>query len=276
MQSNGRIARMFAQLRARNEAALIPFIFAGDPDLEHTQALALELAQRGADLIELGIPFSDPMADGPANQRAGARGMAGGGTLSAVLGMVSQLRQFTQVPLILFGYANPFLHYGSERLCADAGAAGVDGLLMVDMPPEESGELAQPARAAGLDLIYLLAPTTPLERARRIARAASGFLYYVSVTGVTGARTEVAADLAQHIQALRQVTELPLGVGFGISTPAQAAQVASYADAVIVGSVLSQLIEACGKSERLLPTVCGLVAEMKQAMRGARGGAQVA
>jgi tryptophan synthase alpha chain len=276
MRSNGRIARRFAQLRAENQAALIPFIFAGDPDLEHTQALVRELAQRGADLIELGIPFSEPMADGPANQRAGARGMAGGGTLSAVLGMVSQLRQDTQVPLILFGYANPFLHYGSERLCADAVAAGVDGLLVVDMPPEESSELAGPARAAGLDPIYLLAPTTPLERARRIARSASGFLYYVSVTGVTGARTEVAADLEQHIHALREVTELPLGVGFGISTPTQAAQVASYADAVIVGSALSQLIESCGNSERLLPTVCGLVAEMKQAMRAARSRAQVA
>lgn len=276
MESSGRIGRMFAELRARDEAALIPFIFAGDPDLEHTQALVRELARRGADLIELGIPFSDPMADGPANQRAGARAMAGGGTLSAVLGMVSEIRRHTQVPLILFGYANPFLHYGSERLCADAAAAGVDGLLVVDMPPEESAALAPPARAAGLDLIYLLAPTTPLERARRIARAARGFLYYVSVTGVTGARTEVADDVEQHIRALRGVTELPLGVGFGISSAAQAAQVAAYADAVIVGSALSQLIEGCGNSERLLPTVCDLIAEMKQAMRGARRGAELA
>ncbi len=214
-----RIARKFEELRARGEAALVPFIVAGDPDLKHTGMLVMEMEARGADLIELGIPFSDPMADGPANQRALARGLAGGGSLSGVLGLVGELRKQTQIPIILFGYFNPFFRYGCERLCADAAQAGVDGLLVVDMPPEESRELAHPARAAGIDLIYLLAPTTPLARSRTIARSASGFLYYVSVTGVTGARAQVGADVERHVRELTTITRLPIGVGFGISTP---------------------------------------------------------
>ncbi len=270
MAKEARIARKFAQLRARNEAALIPFIVAGDPDLRHTGMLVTEMEARGADLIELGVPFSDPMADGPANQRALARGLAAGASLSAILGLVGELRKQTQIPIILFGYFNPFYRYGCERLCTDAAQAGVDGLLVVDMPPEESRELAKPARAAGVDLIYLLAPTTPLERSRTIARSASGFLYYVSVTGVTGAREQVGADVESHVRELSSVTDLPIGVGFGISTPAQARQVAAYADAVVVGSALSLLIEAHGKSDQLLSAVGGLVGAMKEAMRAAR------
>jgi tryptophan synthase alpha chain len=268
--SKGRIARKFEDLCGRGEAALVPFIVAGDPDLKHTAMLVMEMEARGADIIELGIPFSDPMADGPANQRALARGMAAGGSLSAVLGMVRELRNQTQIPIILFGYFNPFFRYGCDRLCTDAAQAGVDGFLVVDMPPEESRELAHPARAAGLDLIYLLAPTTPLVRSRTIVRSASGFLYYVSVTGVTGARAQVGADVEQHVRELSSITDLPIGVGFGISTPAQAAQVAAYADAVVVGSALSLLIEQHGKSEQLLAAVGGLVGAMKEAMRAAR------
>ena len=265
-----RIARKFEELRARGEAALIPFIVAGDPDLKHTAMLVMEMEARGADIIELGVPFSDPMADGPANQRALARGLAAGASVSAILGMVGELRKHTAIPIILFGYFNPFFRYGCERLCADAAQAGVDGFLVVDMPPEESRELVQPARAAGVDLIYLLAPTTPLERSRAIARSASGFLYYVSVTGVTGAREQVGGDVEQHVRELSGITNLPIGVGFGISTPAQARQVAAYADAVVVGSALSLLIEAHGKTDQLLPSVGGLVGAMKDAMRAAR------
>jgi tryptophan synthase alpha chain len=270
MAKDERLARKFAELRARNEAALIPFIVAGDPDLKHTAMLVMEMEARGADIIELGVPFSDPMADGPANQRALARGLAAGASLSAILGMVGELRKQTQIPIILFGYFNPFFRYGCERLCADGARAGVDGILVVDMPPEESRELAKPARGAGLDLIYLLAPTTPLERSRNIVRSASGFLYYVSVTGVTGARNQVGSDVERHVRDLAGITDLPIGVGFGISTPAQAAQVAAYADAVVVGSALSLLIEAHGQTERLLPAVGGLVGAMKEAMRVAR------
>jgi tryptophan synthase alpha chain len=272
MAKSGRIAQKFAELRGRGESALIPFIVAGDPDLEHSGTLVMEMEARGADIIELGVPFSDPMADGPANQRALARGLNSGASLSAILGLVGELRKKTQIPVILFGYFNPFFRYGCERLCADAARAGVDGLLVVDMPPEESRELAKPARAAAVDLIYLLAPTTPLERSRAIARSASGFLYYVSVTGVTGARAQVGADVEQHVRELSSITDLPIGVGFGISTPEQARQVGAYADAVVVGSALSLLIEAHGKTDQLLPAVGGLVGAMKDAMRAARGG----
>jgi tryptophan synthase alpha chain len=270
MSSRGRIENKFKELRARGEAALVPFIVAGDPDMEHTRMLVMELEARGADLIEMGVPFSDPMADGPANQRAAARGLAGGGSVSAILGSVGELRKHTQIPIILFGYFNPFFRYGCGRLCADAAQAGVDGMLVVDMPPEESHELAKPARAAGIDLIYLLAPTTPIERSRRIARSASGFLYYVSVTGVTGARDQVGGDVERHVRELKTITELPIGVGFGISTPEHARQVAAYADAVVVGSAISLLIEAQGKSDQLLPVVGTLVGSMKEAMRAAR------
>ncbi len=266
----GRIAARFRELRARNEAALIPFIVAGDPSLRRTRELVLELEARGADLIELGVPFSDPMADGPANQRAAARGLAAGATLPAILAMVSELRRATQVPLILFGYYNPIFHYGCDRLCADAARAGIDGLLVVDLPPEEAAELARPAAHNGLDIIYLLAPTTPLERARRIARSASGFLYYVSVTGVTGARARLSADLAGNVEQLRTVTKLPIGVGFGISTPAQAGQVAAFADAVVVGSALSLLIEADYNENDLVATAGEFVAALKDAIRAAR------
>ncbi len=270
MKRNSRITRKFRELRARGETALIPFIVAGDPDLDRTRQIVRELEARGADLIELGVPFSDPMADGPVNQRAMARGLAAGASLNSILGLVSELRAETQIPLILFGYFNPVLHYGCERFCADAAKAGVDGILIVDLPPEESRELARPAAANGIDLIYLLAPTTPIERSRRIARAASGFLYYVSVTGVTGARAALAADLEQRVRELRSVTDLPIGVGFGISTPEQAGEVAAFADAVVVGSALSSLIEQHRESPDVVQSVGALVGAMKEAIRAAR------
>lgn len=266
----GRIAAKFAQLAARGETALIPFIVAGDPDLNATRALVLELEARGADLIELGVPFSDPTADGPANQRAIARGLSSGASLPAILAMVSELRRETEIPIVLFGYFNPILHYGCERLCADAARAGVDGVLTVDLPPEEAAELRRPAQAHGIDIIYLLAPTTPIERCRAIASAASGFLYYVSVTGVTGARVRLADDLRSRVDQLRSVTNLPIGVGFGISTPEQAAEVATYADAVVVGSALSLIVEREGSGPGLAAAVGELVGAMKQAMRAAR------
>jgi len=265
-----RIARKFRELRARDEAAMVPFIVAGDPDMETTRRLVLELERRGADLIELGVPFSDPMADGPANQRAIARGLKTGASLAAILAMVSELRKETEIPIILFGYYNPYMHYGCEQLARDSASAGVDGILAVDLPPEESPPLAKPARASGLDLIYLLAPTTPFERNRKIAARASGFLYYVSVTGVTGARAHLPDDLGEHISALRQVTDLPIGVGFGISTPEQAARVAWFADAVVVGSAISMLAEQHGQNG-MISAIGDLVGAMKNAMRGARG-----
>jgi tryptophan synthase alpha chain len=223
-------------------------------------------------LIELGVPFSDPMADGPANQRAAARGLAAGATLPAILAMVAELRKHTQIPIVLFGYFNPIHHYGCERLCKDAASAGIDGLLVVDLPPEEAEALAVPARLAKLDIIYLLAPTTPIERSRVIARSATGFLYYVAVTGVTGARAQLGGDLEGNVRKLRAITKLPIGVGFGISTPAQAGEVAGYADAVVVGSAISQLIENNLKSDHLVHAVANFVGSLKEAMRGAKYG----
>jgi len=274
MRRGRRIERKFRELRGSNEAALVPFIVAGDPDLATTRRLVLELEARGADLIELGVPFSDPMADGPANQRAIARGLESGASLPAILSLVSELRQATQIPLILFGYFNPYLHYGCERLCRDAATAGVDAILAIDLPPEESAELLKPAQANGLDLIYLLAPTTPLERSRRIARSASGFLYYASVTGVTGVRSEVGGDVETKVRELRTVTDLPIGVGFGISTPQQAAKVANFADAVVVGSAISTMIEQHIASADAVAAVGGLVGALKEATRAARGTAR--
>jgi tryptophan synthase alpha chain len=265
-----RIAATFRELRARNEAALIPFVVAGDPNLDRTRELVLEFARRGADIIELGVPFSDPTADGPANQRAAQRGLKSGASLTAILAMASELRKETEIPLILFGYFNPIFHYGCERLCADAARAGIDALLVVDLPPDEAGELQKPARANGLDLIYLLAPTTPVERARYVVRSASGFIYYVAVTGVTGARVALPSDLEEHVTNLRAVTDLPIGVGFGISTPEQAANVARFADAVVVGSAISLLIEANAQSPDLVTRVGELVGSMKLAMKSAR------
>jgi len=267
--ADSRIVSKFNRLRERGEIALIPYIVAGDPSLDLTRRMVLELESRGADLIELGVPFSDPMADGPANQRASARGLAGGATLPAILSTVAELRKVTQIPVILFGYFNPILHYGCARLCADAAQAGVDGLLVVDLPPEEVAELAKPARASGVDIVYLLSPTTPLARSRIIAHSASGFLYYVSVMGVTGARTQIAADLETKVRDLRSVTRLPIGVGFGISTPAQAREVACFADAVVVGSAISQLVENNLGSERLVPLVGDFVSSLKAGIRGA-------
>jgi tryptophan synthase alpha chain len=270
MASKSRISRKFIELRARNESALIPFIVCGDPSLEDTAALVETFEAAGADMLELGVPFSDPMADGPANQRALARGLAAGVSVDSIIGLVRELRRRTEIPLILFGYYNPFFHYGCERLCRDAASAGVDGLLVVDLPPEESAELARPARAHNLDLIRLLAPTTPLERCRAIARAASGFLYYVSVTGVTGARAVLPADLEPRLQELRGITSLPLGVGFGISTPQQACAVASFADAVVVGSAISSVLEQHGHGAFAWSAAGELVGAMKRAMRTAR------
>ncbi len=265
-----RIAAKFRELRARNESAMVPFVVAGDPDLDTTAALVREFDARGADIIELGVPFSDPMADGPANQRAAQRGLKSGASLAAILAMVSELRKETEIPLILFGYFNPIFHYGCERLCADAARAGIDALLVIDLPPEEAGELKTAARANGLDIIYVLAPTTSIERARKVVRSASGFIYYVSVTGVTGARTALASDIEEHVNNLRGVTDLPIGVGFGISTPAQAAQVARFSDAVVVGSALSLLIEANLDAADLVKKVGELVGSMKNAIKAAR------
>jgi len=263
-----RIAPTFAALRGRGEVALVPFFVAGDPDPATTRELIRAAVAEGADLIELGVPFSDPMADGPVVQRAAARALAGGMTLARVLELVAELRADVQVPIVLFGYYNPFFRYGVEAIVRDAAAAGADGFLCVDLPPEESAELRAAARAAELDVIALLAPTTPRPRMRTIARAASGFLYFVSVLGVTGARDTLPAELPAWVRAARGVTELPLGVGFGVQRPDQAAWIASFADAVIVGSAIARRIEEGGAAGAPV-RVAGFLRDLRAAMRAA-------
>jgi tryptophan synthase alpha chain len=240
-----RIAATFAKLRAANRAALIPFVEAFDPDRETSAALLAGMAENGADIIEIGVPFTDPMADGPTIQAAGRRALNAGATLRGVLGLVRDFRRTNDTtPLVLMGYLNPFLSYGIEIFCADAATAGIDGLIVVDLPTEEADLLLPAAAANKLDVIRLVAPTTSDERLPLVLAGSSGFVYYVSITGITGTRTATAEDLARDIPRIRRATNLPIAVGFGIRTPDQAATVAAHADAAIVASALIDKLAA--------------------------------
>lgn len=260
-----RIGDRFAQLKRKGEAALIPFLMAGDPDLDVTRELVLAATEAGADLIELGVPFSDPTADGPVLQRSATRALQRGTSLSRVLELVGQLRRDVETPIILFGYYNPIFHYGPARLAADAKKAGVDGLLVVDLPPEEADELRRPVRAAGLDLIFLLAPTSDAKRIGAVLKKASGFVYYVSMTGVTGSKAIEATGVRHFVEGMREVCRLPIGVGFGINSAEAAGQVAAFADAVIVGSAIMRLVET--HDTDLVESVGTFVRELKGATR---------
>lgn len=262
-----RISDTFAGLRQRGEVALIPYITAGDPDLDTTFRIVHELARQGADLIELGVPFSDPMADGPTHQRAAERALRGGTSLARVLDLVLNLRRSLSVPIVLFTYYNPVFRYGGERFARDARQVGVDGVLCVDLPPEEADELKRETDRQDVDLIFLLAPTSSLSRVQTVLTRARGFVYYVAVVGVTGARATLPPDLGEMVRRIRAISPLPVGVGFGISSPEQAAQVADVADAVIVGSALSQIIEThCGQPD-LVERLGAFVGSLKQAVR---------
>jgi tryptophan synthase alpha chain len=265
----GRIEATFARLRAAGEKALIPFITAGDPDLATSEQLIHALVEAGADIIELGVPFSDPMADGPTIQAASERALRAGTSLAAVLQLVARVRCNTNVPIVLMGYFNPVFRYGAERFAHDAAAAGVDGVLLVDLPPEEAGEIRAALQAAGLRLITLLAPTTPPERRARLAAAGEGYLYYVSMTGVTGSRAVDALAIAEEVADLRAHSPVPVAVGFGITTAADAAAVGRFADGVVIGSALVRIIESCGASSELLPEVRRFIAGLKGGLRGA-------
>jgi tryptophan synthase alpha chain len=265
-----RIERKFSELRQQGQAALIPFITAGDPDLGATLEILRALERGGADLIELGIPFSDPTADGPTIQRSSERALANKLSLPKIFSLVREFRRHSDVPLILFGYFNPFFHYGLESFCRQAVAVGADGVLCVDLPPEESGELKQWSGALGLDVIFLLSPTSGPERVRQAARHGSGFLYYVSVTGVTGARRSFDEDLRVQVARVRRGTALPIGVGFGISTPEQAAWISGFADAAVVGSALVQIIEETKGKKQKAERAGRFVARLKNAMRQVR------
>ena len=240
-----RIAARFASLRQQGRKGLIPYICAGDPAADLTVPLMHALARAGADVIELGVPFSDPMADGPVIQRAAERAIRNGVGLKATIEMVARFRGSDQVtPVVLMGYANPIEHMGCDEFTRAASAAGVDGVLVVDYPPEECEEFAAAMRAAGIDPIFLLAPTSTDERIESVARHASGYLYYVSLKGITGAGNLDTASVAEKLPLIRRVTDVPVGVGFGIRDGATARAVAEVADAVVIGSRIIQEIES--------------------------------
>ncbi|MCW8306394.1 tryptophan synthase subunit alpha [Acidiphilium sp. PA] len=271
-----RIAATFARLKSEDRAALITFVEAFDPDRATSAALLAGMAARGADIIEIGMPFTDPMADGPTIQQAGRRALSGGATVAGTLGLVREFRTTNDtVPLVLMGYLNPILSYGVARFTADAAGAGVDGLIVVDLPTEETDLMLADVRANGLDLIRLVAPTTSDARLPVVLNDSSGFVYYVSITGITGTRTASAADLARDIPRLRAATTLPIAVGFGVRTPEQAAIVARHADGAVVASALIDRMAAGlddqGKaSAALIATVLDDVAALAAAMRRER------
>lgn len=233
-----RINEAFARLKIENKKGFIPFITAGDPDLSSTCTLIINLARLGAAVIELGVPFSDPMADGPVIQRASERALQHGFGVAEILQTVAQARKQTEVPIVLFSYFNPLLQFGLERLADDAVRAGVDAVLVTDLVPEEAGEFATLLRARGLDMIFLVAPTSTDARLRLVAERASGFIYAISRAGVTGAREQMSAEAEKLVGRVRQVSDLPVAVGFGISKPEHVADVWRYADAAVVGSAI--------------------------------------
>ncbi|HID45831.1 MAG TPA: tryptophan synthase subunit alpha [Chromatiaceae bacterium] len=263
-----RISACFADLKAQNRTALLPFITAGDPQPGITVGLMHDLVAAGADIIELGVPFSDPMADGPVIQRASERALAHHTSLHDVLGMVKAFReQDDATPVILMGYLNPVEVMGYEAFARKAAGAGVDGVLTVDVPPEESHDLNQALRSHALDAIYLAAPTSHRHRLEMIADAASGFIYYVSLKGVTGSANLVLDDVAAKLQEIREVTDMPLGVGFGIKDAEMAAAMSKIADAVVVGSALVSRIEAnASKPDKIGAELKQLLQEMRTAM----------
>jgi len=261
-----RISRKFEQLKREGRKALITFITAGDPDLALTERLVPQMAAAGADIIELGIPFSDPMADGPTIQLSSERALANGANLKSILAAVKNIRQGCDVPILLMGYFNPVLAFGLESFCREAAAAGVDGLLLVDLPPEEAEELVVFTKKQGIDFIPLLTPTSDSSRINKIRKSGSGFIYYVSVAGVTGARASLAADISSMVEKIRSEAALPVAVGFGISTPEQAGTVAGFADGVVVGSALVKLFEQFSGDE-LVQKVTAAVRSLKAGIK---------
>jgi tryptophan synthase alpha chain len=262
-----RIVERFAQLRKENQKGFIVYVGAGDPDLTVTRQLALGLDRLGIDILELGVPFSDPLADGLVNQLAAQRGLASGTTPAKVLDLVRSLRAESRLAVVLYIYFNLMHRYGLERFVHDAAQAGVDGLLVLDLPPEEAGTYEQLMSRAELSNIYLIAPTTPEDRVERIVKRASGFVYYVSREGVTGMQQSVSGNIAGMVQQIRRHTTLPVAVGFGISNPEQARLVADAADGVVVGSAIVNQIAQFGKSADLMRRVSDFVQPLVRAVK---------
>ena len=262
-----RLDATFQTLRARGERALVTFFTVGDPSLDVTERLVAEADQRGADVIELGVPFSDPIGDGPVNQRSAERALRGGTSLVRVLETVSRVRDRVRAPFVLMTYYNPVYAFGLKAFARTAVDAGVDGVIVLDLPPEEATDLAAEADLAGLDVIFLVAPTSTAPRLRLIARKSRGFIYVISRMGVTGVRAEVPDDLAGQVRALRMVTTKPICVGFGIARPEQVATVGALADGVIVGSAIVKMVEERASSPALVADVGRFISELKAPLR---------
>jgi tryptophan synthase alpha chain len=261
-----RIEESFARLRSRGRKGLVVYIGAGDPDLDSTRALALAFDKAGVDVLELGVPFSDPLADGLVNQLAAQRGLDSGTTPARLLETVAAIRRDSQIPIVFYIYYNLMHRHGVERFVQDAARAGVDGLLVLDLPPEEAEEYDRLMRAAGLCAIYLVAPTTPEDRIEKIVKRGSGFIYYVSREGVTGMQAKVSDTIGSMTAKIRAHTSLPIAIGFGVSNPEQARTVAAHGDAVVVGSAIVNRIAEHGKSPDLVKRVSEFVRSISQAL----------
>lgn len=266
-----RISDLFARLKPTGDKALIAYVTAGDPTPARTAPLVAALERGGADLIELGVPFSDPVADGPMIQRASERALAAGTRLATVLDIARQIRQQSQIPLLLFSYLNPLLRYGFERLAKDAVAAGIDGVLITDLSVEEAAGYVDAMRAAGLDTVFLAAPTSTPRRLQLVADFSTGFVYLVSRTGVTGERDALASSAGELVAAMRAVTSKPLAVGFGISKPEQAAEAGRLADGIVVGSAFVRIVEEHGSSADLETRIEALARDLKRPLGTGRG-----
>jgi len=254
-----RITDTFSRLRQKGRKALIPYIMAGDPSLPATSEYIFELEESGADIIELGVPFSDPLADGPTIQAAAERSLSKGTTLKKVLNLVQDVRKETTIPLILMTYFNPVFRFGISRFAEEAASRGVDGVIIPDLIPDEAGDFIKAARKHGLDTIFLLAPTSTPERISKVASASSGFIYYVSITGITGSRISVNREMRKSVGAIRTCSKLPVAVGFGISNPEEAASVSAFADGIIVGSAIVKLIAKKRNIKRFVKELKGAI-----------------
>jgi tryptophan synthase alpha chain len=264
--SANRIDRAFLHLKERGRKGLIPFLAAGDPSLETTAALVYEFEARGADLVEIGVPFSDPLADGVVNQRAYQRALAAGVCLNRVLDLVATIRARSEVPIVLMSYVNPIHRFGLDRFPRAAREAGVDGLILSDCPPEEMHAFLESLRSANVHPVLLVAPSSPNRRIALISAQAGGYIYYVSLRGVTGPRNQLPTDLGDGVRRIRAITEKPLAVGFGISTPAQASAVAALADAVIVGSAIVATIEESQGSQDAIARTGRFLTDLRAAL----------
>ncbi len=262
-----RISRRFSELKERDEGALVPFITGGDPGIFATDPLVLEMEAAGADIVEIGIPFSDPLADGPSNQAAYNRALLRGVTAADVLSAVARIRQVSDIPLVLMTYYNPVLHYGLDAFAEDAAAAGVDGVIVTDLTPEEAGVWKAVALKTGLDTVFLLAPTSTDERIQMVANLGSGFVYCVSRTGITGARAAVPPDLGELVGRIRRFTDNPVVVGFGISTQEQVREVCRVGDGAVVGSALVDFINSKHRQDDFLQRVRKFVQDLKGGTR---------